>query len=91
MGAHLEGWKEACERAGLPGLLFHDLRRSAVRNMTRAGVPRSIAMEVIGHKTESMFRRYDIVSDGDLDIVGEKMDQYLKEERARRAKLKRVK
>ena len=53
--------------------------------------PRSIAMEVIGRKTESMFRRYDIVSDGDLDIVGEKMDQYLKEERARRAKIKRVK
>jgi integrase len=91
VGAHLEGWKEACERADLPGLLFHDLRRSAVRNMTRAGVPRSIAMEVIGHKTESMYKRYDIVSDGDLDIVGEKMDQYLKEERARRAKLKRVK
>jgi hypothetical protein len=59
--------------------------------MTRAGVPRSIAMEVIGHKTESMYRRYDIVSDGDLDIVGEKMEEYLKEERARRSKLKRIK
>jgi len=91
VGAHLEGWHEACERAGLPGLLFHDLRRSAVRNMTRAGVPRSIAMEVSGHKTESMFRRYDIVSDDDLDVVREKMDQYLAEERDRRAKLKRVK
>jgi integrase len=91
VGAHLEGWREACDRAGLPGLYFHDLRRSAVRNMTRAGVPRSIAMEVVGHKTESMFLRYDIVSDGDLDIVGEKMEEYLKEERARRAMLKRVK
>lgn len=91
VGAHLEGWAEACTRAGVPALYFHDLRRSAVRNMTRAGVPRSIAMEVIGHKTESMYRRYDIVSDGDLDIVGEKMEEYLKVERARRAKLKRIK
>jgi hypothetical protein len=75
----------------MPGLLFHDLRRTAVRNMTRAGIPRSIAIEISGHKTESMYRRYDIVSESDLDVVREKMDQYLKEERARRAKLKRVK
>ena len=42
---HLNGWKEVCECAGQPGLLFHDLRRSAVRNIKRAGVQDKLAME----------------------------------------------
>ena len=58
-------WATACRAAGAPGLLFHDLRRSAVRNMIRAGVPQSVAMRISGHRTAAMFLRYDITSDED--------------------------
>ena len=56
-------WKNACKAAGCPGKLIHDLRRSAVRTFERAGVPRSVAMSIVGHKTESIYRRYAIVDE----------------------------
>ncbi len=55
------------------GRIFHDLRRSAARNLIRSGVQRSVAMKITGHKTEAMFNRYDIVDESDLRAAMEKV------------------
>jgi integrase len=57
-----EAWEGACKRAGFEGWLFHDLRRTAVRNLERADVSRSVAMSLTGHKTEAVYRCY-VVAD----------------------------
>ena len=59
-------WTNACRDAGVEGRLFHDLRRTAVRNLERGGVARSVAMKLTGHRTEEVYRRYAIVSEADL-------------------------
>lgn len=60
----------ACRRARR---IPHDVRRTAVRNLERAGVPRSVAMKITGHKTESVYGRYAIVSDADLQEAARKL------------------
>jgi integrase len=64
--AFYKAWRTACRRAGVPGMLTHDFRRTAVRNMERTGIPRSVATKLTGHRTEAVYRRYAIVSDADL-------------------------
>ena len=62
VGEFRKSWATACKFANVPGRLFHDLRRCAARNLLAAGVPQAVAMKITGHKTDSMFRRYAIVT-----------------------------
>ena len=70
-------WEGACRRAGHPEKLFHDFRRSAARNMIRAGISEHSAMKLMGHLTPSIFRRYAILDEQMLQDDGEKLSQSL--------------
>jgi len=74
IGSFNKAWATACRTAGVPGRVLHDFRRTAVRNLVRAGVPERVAMQMVGWKSRQMLDRYHIVNTADLLDAARRLD-----------------
>jgi integrase len=70
-----KAWDNACERAGVPSLMFHDLRRTGARNLRRLGVSEGVIQKIGGWKTRSVFDRYNIIDTADLEDAARRLDE----------------
>ena len=88
-GVTVRAWRtalrDACRKAKVPHRLLHDCRRTAARNLIRAGVPERIAMLLTGHKTRAVFDRYNIVNERELLTAGDTLANYLQQPAGRKA------
>ncbi len=77
VGPFRKSWTHACRAAGLGHVLVHDLRRCCVRNLVQAGIPEKVAMEFTEHRTRTVFDRYHIVTESDLQRAALRLQQHL--------------
>jgi integrase len=88
--AYDEEWDAARKAAGLPNRIVYDFRRTAVRNLERADVPRSAAMAMVGHRTEAIYKRYAIVDEKMLREGANRLQKFHEGQREQPAKVRRL-
>jgi integrase len=90
LGDFKKAWTTARRKAGIPGRIFHDYRRTAARNLIRAGVPETVAMKMTGHRTNAVFKRYAIVDEAMLNEAGAKLVAAMMARQSSKAESKRA-